>query len=70
MVASLTHTDSHYTQIIEALRPQGRLALIDEGVLKTTLNETFGTINAANLRRAHALVESNRSRGKVVLAGF
>ena len=45
-------------------------ALIDDGTLKTTLNETFGTINAANLRRAHALVESNRSRGKVVLAGF
>jgi NADPH:quinone reductase-like Zn-dependent oxidoreductase len=45
-------------------------ALIDDGTLKTTLNETFGSIDAANLRRAHALVESNRSRGKVVLAGF
>ena len=30
MVASLTHTDAHYPQIIEALRPQGRLALIDD----------------------------------------
>lgn len=45
-------------------------ALIDEGVLRTTLNESFGTINAENLRRAHELVESNRARGKLVLEGF
>lgn len=45
-------------------------ALVDSGVLRTTLNESVGTINAANLRRAHALVETNRVRGKVVLAGF
>ncbi|TDG09853.1 zinc-binding alcohol dehydrogenase family protein [Paraburkholderia guartelaensis] len=45
-------------------------SLIDEGVLRTTLNESFGTINAANLRRAHELVETNRSRGKLVLEGF
>ncbi|MEM9079077.1 MAG: zinc-binding alcohol dehydrogenase family protein [Verrucomicrobiota bacterium] len=44
--------------------------LIDDGKLKTTLNETFGTINATNLRRAHELIESNTSRGKIVLAGF
>lgn len=44
--------------------------LIDAGVLRTTLAETFGTINAANLQRAHALIESNRARGKIVLAGF
>jgi NADPH:quinone reductase-like Zn-dependent oxidoreductase len=45
-------------------------ALIDQGVLKTTLGEHFGTINAANLRRAHALVESGKARGKIVLEGF
>ncbi|MFD1557531.1 zinc-binding alcohol dehydrogenase family protein [Paraburkholderia silviterrae] len=44
--------------------------LIDEGVLRTTLNESFGTINAANLRRAHELLETNRARGKLVLEGF
>ncbi|MFW6749631.1 zinc-binding alcohol dehydrogenase family protein [Pseudomonas glycinae] len=44
--------------------------LIDTGVLKTTLGEQFGTINAQNLRRAHALVESGQSKGKIVLAGF
>lgn len=117
-VASLTHTDQHYEQIVKALRPQGQLALIDDPqslnamplksksislhwelmftrsmfetpdmieqhrllervsqlidqkVLKTTLAENFGAINAANLRRAHALIETNRSVGKIVLAGF
>ena len=44
--------------------------LVDAGLLTTTLVETAGPINAANLKRAHALVESGRSYGKVVLAGF
>jgi zinc-binding alcohol dehydrogenase family protein len=44
--------------------------LIDKGVLRTTLDQTFGTINAANLKRAHALIESGKSRGKIVLAGW
>lgn len=44
--------------------------LVDAGTLKTTLAEHFGTINAANLKRAHALIESNRARGKIVLEGF
>jgi zinc-binding alcohol dehydrogenase family protein len=117
-VASLTHTDSHFEQLIEALQPQGKLALIDdpatldvvpmkrkalslhwelmftrslyetadmirqhellnrvadlvdEGVLKTTFGEHYGTINASNLRRAHQWIESGRAQGKVVLEGF
>jgi NADPH:quinone reductase len=44
--------------------------LVDAGKIKTTLGETFGAINAANLRRAHALVESGKARGKIVLEGF
>jgi NADPH:quinone reductase-like Zn-dependent oxidoreductase len=44
--------------------------LVDKGVLKTTLGESFGTINAANLKRAHALLESGKSRGKIVLEGW
>jgi zinc-binding alcohol dehydrogenase family protein len=44
--------------------------LIDTGVLKTTVGEHFGTINAANLKRAHALLASNRAKGKIVLEGF
>jgi zinc-binding alcohol dehydrogenase family protein len=117
-VASLTHTDLHLAEIVEALIPQGKLALIDDpaaldvkllktksislhwelmftrsmfetpdmieqhhlldrvaqliddGVLRSTLTERFGTINAANVRRAHALLESGTARGKIVLAGF
>ncbi|WP_372658402.1 zinc-binding alcohol dehydrogenase family protein [Hydrogenophaga sp.] len=44
--------------------------LIDAGQLKTTLGEHLGAINAANLKRAHALLESGRARGKIVLEGF
>ncbi|MBW8372834.1 zinc-binding alcohol dehydrogenase family protein [Stenotrophomonas sp.] len=117
-VASLTHTDQHYDQIVAVLAPQGQLALIDDpgqldvmalkrkslslhwesmftrssfntpdvqrqhellervaalidaGVLRTTLGEHYGRINAANLRQAHALIESHRARGKLVLEGF
>lgn len=117
-VASLTQTDQHLDQLVEALAPQGKLALIDDpkaldvtklkrkslslhwefmytrslfetadmleqhkllnrvaalidaGTLKTTVGEHFGTINAENLRRAHALLESGQSKGKIVLEGF
>ncbi|QXI15078.1 zinc-binding alcohol dehydrogenase family protein [Pseudomonas hamedanensis] len=117
-VASLTQTDQHLPQLVEALAPQGKLALIDDpksfdisllkrkslslhwefmytrslfetpdmieqhkllnrvaelidaGTLKTTVGEHFGTINAANLRRAHELLESGKAKGKIVLEGF
>ncbi|ESS59902.1 zinc-binding alcohol dehydrogenase family protein [Enterobacter cloacae S611] len=117
-VASLTNTQDHYQQLINALKPQGKLALIDDpdsldamplkakslslhwefmftrsmfttddmiaqhhllsrvaelidsGVLKTTLGEHGGAITAANLRKAHALLESQRAVGKIVLEGF
>lgn len=45
-------------------------ALVDSGVIRSTLAEHFGTINAANLKRAHALLESGKARGKIVLEGF
>jgi NADPH2:quinone reductase len=117
-VASLTHTDQHYSEIVEVLSPQGKLALIDEpsaidinklklksislhweamftrsmfdtpdmiaqhrlltevaelvdaGIIRTTFGEHFGTINAENLKRAHAVMESGMSKGKIVLEGF
>ncbi|MBX6747051.1 MAG: zinc-binding alcohol dehydrogenase family protein [Acetobacteraceae bacterium] len=54
---------------------QGRLLrevsrLVDNGVIRTTLTEHFGPINAENLKRAHALIESGRARGKITLEGF
>jgi zinc-binding alcohol dehydrogenase family protein len=117
-VASLTHTDKHFPQIVEALAPQGRMGviddpavldvmplkrkavslhwelmftraifqtedmqrqheilenvsrLIDNGTLRSTLGDHYGQINAQNLRKAHALIESGKARGKIVLAGF
>jgi len=118
-VASLTQTDLHYPQLVEALAPQGRLgliddpqgvldirllkskslslhwemmftrsryrtsdmaeqgallarvgALIDDGTLRGTLGENFGRINATNLKRGHALIESGTAQGKIVLEGF
>jgi hypothetical protein len=39
-------------------------------VLRTTFDQCFGTINAANLKRAHARLESGTSRGKIVLEGW
>jgi len=44
--------------------------LVDTGKIRTTLGENFGPINATNLRRAHALIESGQAKGKIVLAGF
>jgi NADPH2:quinone reductase len=54
---------------------QGRLLnevsrLLDAGTLKTTFAESFGSISAANLRRAHALIESGRAKGKIVLESW
>jgi NADPH:quinone reductase-like Zn-dependent oxidoreductase len=44
--------------------------LFDEGVLRNTMKEDFGAINAANLRCAHAHQESRKAIGKSVLIGF
>ena len=44
--------------------------LVDAGTIRTTLGETGGSINAANLKRAHALIESGKAKGKIVLEGF
>ena len=54
------------------LAEQGRLLnevarLVDAGTLRTTFAQSFGTISAANLRRAHALIESGRAKGKICL---
>jgi zinc-binding alcohol dehydrogenase family protein len=117
-VASLTQTDVHYQQIVEILKPQGALGVIDDpkgldpmalksksislhwelmftrsryvttdmheqgrllgevarlvdaGEIRTTSNAVLGAINAANLTKAHALVETGKAIGKVVLEGF
>lgn len=45
-------------------------ALIDRGTIRATAAEHYGSITAANLRRAHAVVEAGRMVGKIVLEGF
>lgn len=45
-------------------------ALVDAGRIKTTMGEHYGTINATNLKRAHATLESGKTIGKIVLEGF
>lgn len=118
LVAGLTHTPQYFAQYVDCLRPQGRIALIDDmatldvvplkgkslslhwemmftrsmfgtadmarqgallaevaqladaGRIRSTLTEEFGPVNAANLRRAHARVESGKMIGKAVLVGF
>ncbi|MGO3785396.1 MAG: zinc-binding alcohol dehydrogenase family protein [Pseudoalteromonas prydzensis] len=117
-VISLTHTDQHLDEIIKVIKPQGKLALIDDpasfdilklkrksislhwefmytrsmfqtddmiaqhqlltelaelvdnGTIKTTLGQHLGKINIENLHKAHTILESHQSRGKLVLEGF
>ena len=45
-------------------------ALMDAKKLRTTLAETLNPINAANLRQAHARLESGHTIGKLVLSGW
>ncbi|MBL8894878.1 MAG: zinc-binding alcohol dehydrogenase family protein [Rhizobiales bacterium] len=72
------HWELMFTRSLYAtadIREQGALlnevaSLVDNGKIRTTLTEVLKPINAANLMRAHALIESGRAKGKVVLEGF
>lgn len=44
--------------------------LVDQGVLKTTVNQTLRPINAANIRQAHVQLEVGHTIGKIVLENF
>ncbi|MGM9475692.1 zinc-binding alcohol dehydrogenase family protein [Pedobacter sp. GSP4] len=41
--------------------------LFDEGVLKTTLHTTLNGLTAENLKKAHSLLESGKTIGKIVI---
>ena len=45
-------------------------ALIEVGVLRTTMKENLGRIDATNLKRAHRRLEEGHVVGKLVLEGF
>lgn len=42
-------------------------ALLDQGIIKSTVTQELSPFNVANLKRAHELVESNHMMGKVVI---
>jgi NADPH2:quinone reductase len=44
--------------------------LVDAGIIKNTTDASLGKINAENLKKAHALLESGKAKGKLVLEGF
>lgn len=72
------HWELMFTRSMHAthdIAEQGKLLAevarrVDAGELRSTLAEVLGPINAATLKRAHALQESQRQRGKLVLQGF
>jgi len=64
---SLCHTADNERQHATLTEIAG---LVDAGRLRSTQSEAFGPIDATNLARPHALIESGRAKGKVVLQGF
>ena len=72
------HWELMYTRTIYGtadMAEQGRLLnevsrLVDDGALRSTMTRNEGPITAAALKRVHALIESGRARGKIVLEGF
>ncbi len=43
---------------------------VESGSIRTTLTGALGSINAKNLTRAHELIETGTTHGKIVLEGF
>ncbi len=44
--------------------------LIDDRLIRNTVGQHLGHINAEHLRKAHGLLESGKTMGKIVLEGF
>ena len=72
------HWEFMFTRAMNQTRDKARqgvildtvATMIDDGRLTATATQTLGTINAVNLREAHRQLESGRTIGKLVLAGF
>ena len=57
--------------MIEQHRLLNQIAdLVDRGIIRTTLKQVIGPIDAANLKNAHAQLESGTTIGKLVLEGW
>lgn len=66
-----TRSNFKTEDIIEQHRLLNRLAeLVDEGKIRTAVTEKLSPINAANLKLAHAKIESGKTIGKIVLEHF
>jgi zinc-binding alcohol dehydrogenase family protein len=66
-----TRSNVNAPDLIEQHKLLAELArLVDAGTIRTTATQHFGRLSAANLTRAHAHVETDRSIGKAVLEGF
>ncbi|HEY1352612.1 MAG TPA: zinc-binding alcohol dehydrogenase family protein [Ktedonobacteraceae bacterium] len=66
-----TRTTFQTADMIEQHRHLEALAqLVEAGEIQTTMTELLEPINAANMRIAHAKIESGRTIGKIVLANF
>jgi NADPH:quinone reductase-like Zn-dependent oxidoreductase len=73
-----THWELMFTRSIfetPDMDEQGKLldsvaALVEDGDVTTTVTEILEPINAANLKQAHAQIESGKTKGKIVLEGF
>lgn len=44
--------------------------LMDTGAIKSTTTQTLGKVDATTLKKAHKILESGTSKGKLVLEGF
>ncbi|ETT66741.1 alginate lyase [Paenibacillus sp. FSL H8-457] len=44
--------------------------LVGQGIIRTTIAQKLEPINAENLRKAHVLLETGRTVGKIVLQHF
>lgn len=66
-----TRSSFHTDDMIEQHNILNQLAdLVEEGQIVTTITEQLSPINAENLRKAHAKIESGKIIGKIVLSDF
>ena len=73
-----THWELMYTRSLFQTPDMGKqgeilnevAALLDAGKIRSTATDVLGAITAANLKRAHAQLETGTAHGKLVLEGF
>lgn len=69
-ILCLNNTDQHWSAMCELIATQGLICSIVEAKEPLDMNQLISPIDAENLRKAHALLESNQTIGKLVLSGW